>query len=362
MLAGCIARSESPVEVALKTLPLPAKPRSTPVSILPEPAPASSAPPEGVIADPAFAARIAALGRAFDGDVGIAVRDVHAGWTASWNGDELFPQQSVSKLWVAIAVMDAIDRGTMRLEDPYTVTNADMTVFHQPIRGVMRNGSYQTTIGDLLNRAMTQSDNTCNDILLRRVGGPKVVNALIARAKIDRVRFGPGERLLQSGTAGLAWRPEYAFGNAFQAARGALAPATRAAAMARYLADPIDGASPDGIADGLAKLKRGEIVSADSAQRLISIMYASRTGPSRMKAGSAPGWQIAHKTGTGQNLAGYVAGYNDVGLVTAPDGTTYAVAILIGRTREGIPARQRLMADVTRAVVEYETRAGSMRS
>jgi beta-lactamase class A len=44
------------------------------------------------------------------GTVGIAVRDVHEGWVASHNGRALMPQQSVSKLWVAIALMDAVDR------------------------------------------------------------------------------------------------------------------------------------------------------------------------------------------------------------------------------------------------------------
>jgi len=58
-----------------------------------------------------------------------------------------------------------------------------------------------------------------------------------------------------------------------------------------------------------------------------------------------------HKTGTGQQLGNWVAGYNDVGVVTAPDGRTYAVAVLIGSTRQPIPVRQRLMSDVVRAIV-----------
>ncbi len=325
-------------------------------SVYATPQPEVAPVPRAASADPILAARIADLGRAFDGHVGIAVRDVHGGWTASHNGSALFPQQSVSKLWVAIAVMDAIDRGTIRLSDPYTVTSADMTLFHQPIRAMLRGGVYRTTVGDLLTRAMTQSDNTCNDILLRLVGGPQAVRAVLARAGVGGVRFGPGERLLQSGTAGMTWRPQYSVGDAFYAARSALPASVRQAAFSRYLADPVDGASPDGITDGLAKLKRGELVSHQSAEDLISVMYASKTGPSRMKSGSAPGWRIAHKTGTGQNLGGVVAGYNDVGLVTAPDGTTYAVAILIGRTTQGIPVRQRLMADVVRAVVDLKSR------
>ncbi|CAA9504486.1 MAG: Class A beta-lactamase [uncultured Sphingomonadaceae bacterium] len=356
LLAACVGRSSKPgIEEAARdrvTQPPPPSPVAAP-----EPPPEPAPPPQPVSADPVLASRIASLGRAFPGDVGIAVRDVHEGWAASWNGDKLFPQQSVSKLWVAIALMDAVDQGRLRLTDTVTVTPADFTVFHQPIRGSMRGGVLNTTIGDLLYRAMTQSDNTCNDILLRKIGGPEAVRAVLARGQVKDVRFGPGERLLQAGTAGLTWRPEYAVGNAFYAARGALPASVRQSAFRRYLADPVDGASPDGIADGLAKLKRGELISPQSAQSLIAVMYASKTGPGRMKSGSAPGWLIAHKTGTGQVLNGVQAGYNDVGLVTAPDGSTYAVAIMIGRTSIGLPTRQRLMGDVVRAVVDYETRS-----
>lgn len=360
LLAACVGRSDKPeIEQAARdrvTQPLPSSPVAAPA--LPE----SEPPLSTASADPVLASRIEALGRAFPGDVGIAVRDVHEGWSASWNGDKLFPQQSVSKLWVAIALMDAVDEGRVRLTDPVTVTPADFTVFHQPIRGALRDGVLRTTVGDLLYRAMTQSDNTANDILLRRAGGPEAVRAVLARAQVRDVRFGPGERLLQARTAGLTWQNSYSVGNAFYAAREALPASVRQSAFRRYLADPVDGASPDGIADGLAKLKRGELISPQSAQSLIAVMYASKTGPGRMKSGSAPGWLIAHKTGTGQVLNGVQAGYNDVGLVTAPDGSTYAVAIMIGRTSIGLPTRQRLMGDVVRAVVNYEARSSAMDS
>ena len=50
----------------------------------------------------------------FDGRVGIAVKSIDEGWATGWKADELYPQQSVSKLWVAITALDAVDRGTRR--------------------------------------------------------------------------------------------------------------------------------------------------------------------------------------------------------------------------------------------------------
>jgi beta-lactamase class A len=43
-------------------------------------------------------------------------------------------------------------------------------------------------------------------------------------------------------------------------------------------------------------------------------------------------------------------GINDVGLLTAPDGHTYAVAVMIRQTKAPASARHRIMQSVTRAV------------
>src|SRR5687768_10750192 len=54
--------------------------------------------------------RIASLGRAFNGKAGISVISIKDGWQAEYNGAILYPQQSCSKLWVAITALDAVDR------------------------------------------------------------------------------------------------------------------------------------------------------------------------------------------------------------------------------------------------------------
>ena len=61
---------------------------------------------------------------------------------------------------------------------------------------------------------------------------------------------------------------------------------------------------------------------------------------------------IAHKTGTGQDLEGLSTGYNDVGLITAPDGRAYAVAAMMAATARPIPERMLAMQEVSRAVAD----------
>ena len=71
------------------------------------------------------------------------------------------------------------------------------------------------------------------------------------------------------------------------------------------------------------------------------------------------GWTIAHKTGTGQFFDGVQSGYNDIGILTAPDGTNYTIAVMIGSTRASYAARMGMMQEVTRSVVRYHDQRGA---
>ena len=311
-------------------------------------------PPPRAVATPAprfLRDRIDALGDQFNGRVGIAVSSVEQGWSTGWKADELYPQQSVSKLWVAITALDAVDKGRVRLTDRVSFDFSDLTLFHQPLAAKILRGGYSTTLSDLMFTAITGSDNTANDKLMRSVGGPDAVRAMIRDKRLGAIRFYNGERSLQSRVAGLTWTQSYSIGRAFYDARNALPMSIRKAAFDRYVADPFDGASASAIAAALVRLKRGELLSPDSTARLLRIMSQTKSGPNRLKGGLKPGWTIQHKTGTGQVLGDVQAGYNDIGIVTAPNGRSYAVAVMIKRTSTPLPVRMTLMNNVVRAII-----------
>jgi beta-lactamase class A len=264
-------------------------------------------------------------------------------------------------LWVSITALDAADKGRVSLNDDVTLTRNDLTVFHQPIAAKILGGSsYTTSLGDLMLKAITTSDNTANDKLMRSVGGADAVRRMIRAKHLGAIRFYNGERNLQSKIAGLTWSPSYSIGRAFFDARNALPMRVRKAAFNRYIEDPYDGAAPSAIVGALAKLKRGELLSPSSTARLLSIMGNTKTGPNRLKGGLQPGWTLSHKTGTGQELSGVQAGYNDIGILTAPDGHSFAVAVMIKRTSTPLPVRMKLMNRVVEAVIaQHEANHGS---
>src|SRR3546814_5992948 len=94
---------------------------------------------------------------------------------SDWSSDvcssdlELFPRQSVSKLWVALTVLDAIDQGRLTFDQRVRIGPEDLTLFYQPLAARVRaEGSVTMSVRDLIETAITKSDNTANDSLLDR--------------------------------------------------------------------------------------------------------------------------------------------------------------------------------------------------
>ena len=351
LLASCVAPSAGRTVDAGQRVET-----ATPRYNVPQPQRPQVTPPQSS-PNPALVREIADLWRSFPGTTGIAVHSIDKGWTVGHRADESFPQQSVSKRWVAMTVLDKVDQGLISLSDPIRIGPDDLTLFYQPMAAeVQRQGTVIKTVYTLLEKALASSDNTANDVLLHHAGGPDAVNAFIQRHQLGKIKFGPGERLLQSRIAGLEWKQNLSQGRQFYSARANLPIERRKQALANYLADPMDGASPGAIVDALSRLAKGELLSANSTQVLQSILKRTRSGPNRLKAGVPANWEFLHKTGTGQVLGAVSTGYNDVGIMTAPDGSRYAVAVMLGDTTAPIPERMQLMQSVTRAVARYHQR------
>jgi len=289
------------------------------------------------------------LASSFDGCVGICVQD--ASGTVSLNGEQRFPLQSVMKLPVAITVMDAVDRNQFRLDEPLVVHKEYLGVYVQPIAKLVTADGYHTTVGEVLRRAMVDSDNAAADILVKRLGGPSNIQAVLDRKKIAGVRFDRDEKHLQTEILGLSWRPEYLDPDVFQKATNAVPETGREAAFRKYLADPRDTATPIGMASLLQRLDAGQLLSKFSTKHLLDVMAACAIGTDRLKAGIPKDWKLAHKTGTSGSWKGDTAATNDVGILTAPDGGHLSIVVFVADSRATDKDRAALIARVAKSVV-----------
>jgi len=262
------------------------------------------------------------------------------------------PQQSVSKIWVALAVAEKISRGQGNYTDSITISQADRALFHQPLARYVENGPISVNIAQLMNMSLTQSDNMANAILTDYAGGPESVRRWLNKFS-PSIRFGPGDKQMQAGISGLTWNPVYADRLSFEQARGMVSPSVRAERYAQYVKNPIDGADVESLVKALASLRLGEF---PGSREVLSFMSRTNTGSARLKAGTPSDWILLHKTGTGQTWNGRTAGFNDIGIMESPNGTSYAVAVMIGDSSSPDQVKQKAIADIARAIVAYDQR------
>jgi beta-lactamase class A len=289
------------------------------------------------------------LARGIDGRVGICAAD--SAGLACVNGDQRFPLQSVMKLLVGLAVMDAVDHGRLYLQDSVTIRKQDLSLAVQPLAALVTDDGFRTTVDDLVRRAIVDSDSAATDVLVARLGGTAAVQAVLDRLGMVGVRVDRDERHLQTEIAGLVWRPEYVDSAVLKRAYDAVPETLRDAAFRAYQADPRDTATPTGMISLLRSLAQGKLVSAPLTRRLIEIMGQTVTFPDRLKAGLQGRWALAHKTGTSNTWQGVTAATNDVGILTSPDGELLTVAVFVADSRASEADRARLMARVTRATI-----------
>ncbi len=280
--------------------------------------------------DPALEAKIAGLANeAGLAKVGFAAVDVAKGRTAFVRGGELFPMQSVYKLPIAVAFLRMVQRGEARLETKVRLTAADIAPGNSPMAERLRQKPTDFTARQLLDHMLLNSDNTAADALLKLAGGPEKIQAAIKTFGIDGLRVDRYERDLQPQALGLEPNPNFADPAKLEAAFNALDEAKQKDALARYMRDPRDTASPRAIATLIVKVIGGHLIQPRFAMLLLDLMRRTKTGEDRLKGGLLPGWTFAHRGGTSRTVQGTTAAFHDAGLATHKNGGKIVIVLFI---------------------------------
>jgi beta-lactamase class A len=290
--------------------------------------------------------------RAAPGTLGVAMEDLSTGQIISFNGERRFPLQSVFKAPLGAAVLAEVDAKRLRLDEVVTIEDVDLSPPYSPIADAWP-GRKDYTVGDLLNRAVGDSDNTAADVLMKKIGGPGAVTAWLQGRKVNNLDVDRYERQLQPEILGLAsFRAGWRGKAAYRAALEAVPAETRRRAALAYLADQKDTATPLAAVRFLEALNQGELLSPASTHRLMTIMTASRTGQGRLLAALPDGATLAHKTGTARADLGFIPATNDIGIYTLKDGRRFAVAVFLSGPGLDGAERDRVIADVGRIVIK----------
>ncbi|WP_414586675.1 class A beta-lactamase [Scytonema sp. PCC 10023] len=290
---------------------------------------------------------------AAQGKVGIGVLDLNSGQSWFLNGKQRFPMQSVYKLPSGIAVLKQVDEGKISLKQLVTIMRQDFAPGSSPMIKEFKGDRVQIPLRNVLESSVGISDNTAADALVRLLGGPQQVNAILGKLQIRNIRVDRLEQQMQPESVGLKnFQPELADEQKYKEAVEKIPDRDKKAALQKYLTDPRDTATPEAMVDLLAKLNSNQLLSENSTALLLKIMTDSPTGQKRLKAGLPENWSIAHKTGTGADVLGIGTATNDVGIASSPDGKRVAIAVFIAGSKAPLEEREKVMSNIASRVVQ----------
>lgn len=265
-----------------------------------------------------FEARLYNAADGSNGRIGVAVIDLGTGRTVSVLGDTPFPMASTSKIAVASTFLDGVDKGKWTLDDKFPLMIPVGSARFSGSKAPVRPGE-MLTARRLIELALINSSNPATDALLAAVGGPAAVNRWIKTTGVEGMRIDRDIATLVRDDG------------EFDPAR---------------TVDLRDSATPVAMAQLLSGLFQGQWLSQRSRAFLLGTMERCVTGKRRMRALLPSDARIAHKTGTLNNTA------SDVGIIQAPDGHAYAVAIYV-TGQGGKPNRDARIASIARTI--YQT-------
>jgi beta-lactamase class A len=306
----------------------------------------------------ALESRFQKIAASAGGEVGVAVLHLETGRGASFHGHERFPMASVFKLPLAVAFLARVDRGALRLDQTVALGPADMRPTG-PLSDRAPNGGLTLSLTELLEAMLVDSDNSAADVLLPLAGGPEVVTARLDEAGLGDIRVDRSEAELAFDSFGVSPYPPRAQWtlSTIRRAIETSPESTQRPALARFLADPRDTATPDALVQLLRQIDEGRGLSKESRSLLLALMTQTRVGEKRIRAGVPAGASVAHRTGTGADVAGFNIVTNDVGIVTLPRGRgRLAMAVMIKDSTRSLAEREAAIAAIARAACDYWTR------
>jgi beta-lactamase class A len=260
--------------------------------------------------------RIEQIARTAQGRVGVTATVLETGQSVTLNGEQRFPMQSVYKFPIAMAVLAQADRGKLKLDQRVRIESSDIA----PVSATLDRKSQgkEFTLAELLKYMVSNSDNTACDVLLRLIGGPKVVDRYLQNLGMKDIVVANTEKELLRD---------------------------KAVQYRNY-------ATPDATIVLLRAFHEGRGLSKSSQALLRRLMTETPTGLKRIKGMLPKGTVVVHKTGTSStvDVDGVAAATNDVGLVTLPNGHHLAIAVFVSDAKADMATREAAIAKIARAV------------
>ncbi|KRQ15425.1 class A beta-lactamase [Bradyrhizobium manausense] len=243
------------------------------------------------------------------GRLGVSVLDTNSGVPIHHRGDERFPMCSTFKVLAAAAILKDVGSKLEGLERRVRIEQADL-VEYSPVTS-KHVGGEGMSLRELCEAAITLSDNTAGNALLKNIGGPAGLTSFARSLGDETTRLDRIETELNEAAPG----------------------------------DPRDTTTPNAMAANFRRLLLGDALVPEGRDQLIKWLVANKTGDSRLRAGLPQGWRVGDKTGSGQRETA-----NDVAIVWPPERSPIIIAVYLTGASLDPNGRNDVIASVGREV------------
>ena len=254
--------------------------------------------------------------------VGVSINGNDGKDTMSLNGEKHYPMQSVFKFHIALAVLSQIDKGKFSLDQKIEIQKKELLPnLYSPIREDYPNGT-SLPISKILEYTVSLSDNVGCEVLLRLIGGPKVVENYFVKNHIKNVSIKVNEQQQQAN-----WDLQFQ-----------------------------NWTTPKAANETLAKFyhNKKKLLSQKSYDFIWKTMRETETGVKRLKGQLPKGTTVAHKTGSsGTNKDGLTAAVNDIGIIFMPNGEYFFISVFVTDSKENANTNEKIIADIAKETWDY---------
>jgi beta-lactamase class A len=306
------------------------------------------------ISVPELEAELGRISKLVSGTVGVAALHLESGRLVTYNGATHFPMASTYKVPIAVQLLTKVERGQASLSTMVPLRPVDFRPGSN-LSVLMSDPGVILSLRNLFDLALSVSDNTASDRVLAAAGGPADVNARLKELGIEEMEVDRSTLqvlLAFGGIEGAIKDEEFTF-PAYQKLTVAIPKDKEAQAMKAAAEDARDSSTPAAMAKLLGKIWRGEALSPEHTDLLLTTMKRSE-GATRIRGMLPPGVppRPAHKTGT--LTGGGLICANDVGIVELPaNGGHVAIAVFVKPSAQEMPQVEEAIAQATRTLLDY---------
>lgn len=270
----------------------------------------------GILLQPTWSApvsvedQLSTIEASSEGRLGIAAIDTSNNERIQYRAYERFPAGCTSKVMGVAAILKKSMQDNQLLQERIMYQKTDLTNWTPITEKHLADGM---TISELAAAAISYSDNTAMNLLVKKLGGPQEMTTFARSINDNDFRQDH------------IWPDE-----------------ARSSPQSN-----LDSTTPAAMQKSLQNIALGNVLETTQREKLLTWLKENVTGNARIRAGVPKGWIVGDKTGTGFNYGTT----NDIAIIWPPTCKPIVVAIYYSSNKKETPKRDDIIASATKILL-----------